>query len=102
MGGDPGTVHDPTMTTLHLEVPINDLAGWKAGFAEHVETRNRAGVRSEQVRHPVGDESLLFVDLEFGSAAQAEDFLGFLQENIWKDQPILAGTPKAWILEPLG
>jgi hypothetical protein len=87
------------MTTLHLQVPINDLPAWKAGYADNTETRRNAGVRSETVRHPVGDESLVVVDLEFDGVPQAEAFLGFLKERIWNDQPILAGTPKASILE---
>lgn len=87
------------MTTLHLQVPINDFSAWKSGFAEHAETRRNAGVRNTVVRHPVGDESLLIVDLDFDSVPDAEAFLGFLQNNVWKDQPILAGEPKATILQ---
>lgn len=89
------------MTTLHIQVPVNDVAAWKAGFADHAEARRQAGVRTESVRHPVGDASLLVVDLGFGSVGAAEAFLGFLKENVWKDQPILAGPPQASILEPL-
>ena len=35
------------MTTLHIEVQINDLDAWRAGYAEHAENRRRAGVRHE-------------------------------------------------------
>jgi hypothetical protein len=89
------------MTTLHIQVPINDLSAWKAGYADHAETRRRAGVKAERVRHPVGDDSLLVIDLDFESAPEAESFLGFLRENVWKDQPVLAGPPEARILEPV-
>ena len=99
MGSDRSDPHTAGMTTLHLEVPINDLSAWKAGYAENMDTRRNAGVRGETIRHPVGDESLVLVDLEFDGVPQAEAFLGFLKDEIWKDQPILAGTPKASILE---
>ncbi|MGH9276249.1 MAG: hypothetical protein ACRDZU_16515 [Acidimicrobiales bacterium] len=89
------------MTTLHLEVTVNDVAAFKSGFADHTETRRQAGVRAEQVRHPIGDDSLLLVDLDFDSVEQAEAFLGFLKENIWKDNPALVGTPVYKILEPV-
>jgi len=89
------------MTTLHIQVQINDLAAWKAGFADHAEIRRKAGVRTESVRHPAGDESTLVVDLDFSSVGEAESFLGFLQDNVWKDQPVLARPPQATILEPL-
>ncbi|MGI9051762.1 MAG: hypothetical protein ACR2HQ_03790 [Ilumatobacteraceae bacterium] len=89
------------MTTLHLQVQINDLAAWQSAFADHAETRRRAGVRSESVRHPADDESTLVIDLDFDSRREAEAFLGFLRDNVWKDQPILAGPPQAMILEPL-
>ena len=93
--------HHRVMTTLHLQVPINDLAAWKAGYAEHIDTRRDAGVRKEVVRHPVGDESTVFVDLDFDSPREAESFLGFLREQVWKDQPIIAGPPSATILQPV-
>jgi hypothetical protein len=101
MGGRAAPAEDPVMTTLHIEVKINDLSAWKTGFADHAETRRKAGVRSELVRHPVGDESSLVVDLDFGSTDEAASFLGYLQEKVWKDQPILAAPPQASILEPL-
>lgn len=101
MGVRRAKAHDRGMTTLHIQVQINDLPAWKAGFAEHAESRRKAGVRRELVRHPVGDETRLVVDLDFGSVAEAEAFLGFLRENVWRDQPILAAPPEATLLEPL-
>ena len=89
------------MTSLHIQVRINDLSAWKVGFADHADARQKAGVRAESVRHPIGDESTLVVDLDFGSEAEARSFLGYLRENVWKDQPILAAPPEVAILEPL-
>ena len=93
--------HDAVMTTLHLEVTVNDVAAFKSGFAEHTELRRQAGVHAERVRHPIGDDSRLIVDLDFDTVEQAEAFLGVLKESIWKDNPALVGTPDYTILEPL-
>jgi hypothetical protein len=89
------------MTTLHLEVTVNDVAAFKSGFADHTELRRQAGVHAERVRHPIGDDSSLIVDLDFDTVGQAEAFLGILKEQIWKDNPVLVGTPQYKILEPL-
>lgn len=89
------------MTTLHLEVTVNDVALFKTSFASHAETRRQAGVRAEQVRHPIGDDGRLLVDLDFDTVAEAEAFLVVLKEKIWKESPALVGTPSATILEPL-
>ena len=89
------------MNTLHIDVQINDLAAWRAGFAEHAESRRRLGVRNATVRHPVGDDNRLLIDLDFDTTAEATEFLTFLQREIWKDQPILAAPPQASILEPV-
>ena len=89
------------MNTLHIDVQINDLAAWKAGFADHAESRHRLGVRNAVVRHPVGDDKRLMIDLDFDTTAEAKDFLRFLQQEVWKDQPILAAPPEASILEPV-
>lgn len=89
------------MTTLHIEITLNDIDVFRAGFAEHTEIRKQAGVVAERVQRPVDDDSRLLIDLDFGSAAEAEAFLGFLRDNIWKGNPAIVGTPEARILEPL-
>ena len=89
------------MTSLHIEVRINDLKAWKTGFADHADVRRKAGVRAESVRHPLDDESTLVIDLDFGSEAEARSFLDYLRDNVWKDQPILAAPPEVVLLEPL-
>jgi hypothetical protein len=99
--GGTATRHARDMTTLHIQVRINDLSAWKAGYADHADVRARAGVRAESVRHPVDDQSQLVIDLEFGSEAEARSFLDHLRETVWKDQPILAAPPEAVLLEPL-
>jgi hypothetical protein len=101
MGAAGPRSHDVAMTTLHLEVTVNDVAAFKSGFADHTELRRQAGVHTERVRHPIGDDSRLTVDLDFDTVEQAEGFLGILKERIWKDNPVLVGTPQYAFLEPL-
>jgi len=90
------------MASLHIQHPITDLATWKAAFAGFAEQRQQAGVLSESVRHPVGDDRFVVIDLEFSTADQASAFLRFLQTVVWASNqasPALAGTPDAKILE---
>jgi hypothetical protein len=89
------------MTTLHIEVTVNDIDAFRAGFAQHREARRQAGVRAERVRHPIGDPFHLIVDLDFDTVPQAEAFLGFLREVIWKESPAVVGAPRGSILESL-
>ena len=42
------------------------------------------------------------IDLEFDSASEAEDFLAFLQRNVWASReaaPALMGDPQTRIVE---
>jgi hypothetical protein len=101
MAVDVRSAHDRGMNTLHIDVQITDLAAWTEGYARHADTRRARGVRNAVVRHPVGDDSRLIIDLDFDTAAEATEFLSFLQEDVWRDQPILAAPPETSILEPL-
>lgn len=78
------------------------MATWSAAFNAFAEVRQQAGVLGEQIRHPVGDDRFVVVDLEFDSIEQAEKFLGFLRSEVWsqpENSPALAGTPEAKVLE---
>jgi hypothetical protein len=90
------------MPSLHIEHPITDLATWTTAFNAFAEARQHAGVTGEQIRHPVGDENFVVVDLEFDSIDQAEVFLEFLRTQVWavpENSPGLVGNPDAKVLE---
>ena len=90
------------MATLHIEHPITDFDTWNAAFARFADARRQAGVRQQRVCRPVDDPAYVVVDLDFDSVADAEKFLGFLQENVWassENAPALAGKPQTQILE---
>jgi hypothetical protein len=87
------------MVILHIEHPVTDFDLWRAAFARFADARRQAGVRQQRVCRPVDDPAYVIVDLDFDSVAEAEKFLGFLQENVWANATALAGTPQARILQ---
>jgi len=92
------------VATLHIEHAIVDFDLWKVAFDRFAETRARAGVRRHRVRRPVDDPRYVVIDLDFGTAAEAESFLAFLREKVWSspvNAPALAGAPVTRILEPV-
>jgi hypothetical protein len=92
------------MPTLHIEHAITDLATWTTAFTKLTEIRRQAGVSDETVRHPVGDQAFVVIDLEFATVEQAGAFLQFLEMQIWavpENSPALVGAPVARILEPV-
>ncbi|HEX9547813.1 MAG TPA: hypothetical protein VF942_10770 [Acidimicrobiales bacterium] len=104
MGVDVQDSYRSIMPSLHIEHPITDLATWTTAFTAMADGRREMGVSAETVRHPVGDETFVVVDLEFGTTEQARSFLQFLETQVWavpEKAPALAGTPEARILEPV-
>ena len=50
------------------------------------------------------DPCYVVIDLDFGTADEAEKFLDLLQTKVWtspENAPGLAGTPHAKVLEPV-
>jgi hypothetical protein len=93
---------EPTMSTLHIEHPITDLAVWRAAFDRFADRRRQGGVSAERVQRPVDDDHYVLIDLDFPTREQAERFLGFLRSTVWassESSPALAGTPRTRILE---
>lgn len=71
------------MTTLHIENTVRDYASWQEAFDKFERFRADNGVRSYRISRQAGDPSQVTVDLEFGSAAEAEAFVPLL-ERIWE------------------
>jgi hypothetical protein len=91
------------MPTLHIEHPITDFGAWSSAFARFAEARRQAGVREQRVQRPAGNPDYVVIDLDFGTRAEAEAFLRFLQTQVWGvpgNAPALAGSPQTLILEP--
>lgn len=89
------------MTTLRIEHPVTDYDTWRRAFDSFAAARSRAGVQRLRVLRPVDDERYITVDLDFTTVAAAEEFLTFLQTDVWADPgraPALAGAPQTRIL----
>jgi hypothetical protein len=89
------------MHTLHIEHAITDLTTWQAAFDRFAEQRARAGVRHQSIRHPIGDDHYVVIDLDFETAEQAAFFLDVLRDRVWSvpdNSPALIGSPQTSIL----
>jgi hypothetical protein len=92
------------MFTLSIEHRITDFATWKVGFDRFAAAREQAGVLSQRIRRPAGDEHYLVIELDFSSREQAEAFRQFLHNVVWVNRaasPALAGGAQARVLEPV-
>ncbi len=90
------------MTTLHIEHPVTDLNVWLAAFDRMAEARANAGVTAQRVLRPIDDPYYIFVDLDFTTSEEAQQFLAFLESKVWSandNAPALAGTPQTKLLQ---
>jgi hypothetical protein len=90
------------MHTLHIEHAVTDFATWNTAFAGFADLRQQSGVRHQRVQRPLNEPAYVVIDLDFDTASQAENFLGFLQANVWQSSgnaPALVGIPQTRILE---
>jgi hypothetical protein len=90
------------MATLRIEHPISDYPTWKAAFDRNSTRREQGGVRRYRIFRPVDDPAYILVDLDFDHVRAAEEFLAFLQRDIWgssQASPALVGSPQTRIIE---
>ena len=89
------------VATLHIEHAITDLETWLGAFGRFEEPRKQAGVHAQRIHQPVDDDKYIYVELDFDTVEQAEDFKSFLENNVWSNaqaSPALDGKPRARIL----
>ncbi len=92
------------MHTLQIEHGIKDFGMWLGAYNSDPLGRAASGVLAERVYRPAQDEHYVVLDLDFATAAEAEDFLGRLKSQVWSTptaSPALAGGPKTRVLEQL-
>lgn len=90
------------MHTLQIEHGIKDFGMWLGAYTSDPLGRAASGVLTERVYRPVGDEHYVLLDLDFATAAEAEQFLGRLRSQVWSTpaaSPALAGGPTTRIVE---
>ena len=59
-------------------------------------------MRRHQVLRPTEDPDYVVIELEFGSASEAESFLGWLRREVWSSReaaPALMGEPQTRVVE---
>jgi hypothetical protein len=92
------------MATLHIEHEITDLETWLGAFARFAEVRRNAGVKAQRVAQPLDDDHYIYVELDFDTVEQAEEFKEFLETKVWSNpdaSPTLGGAPRARILSEM-
>lgn len=92
------------MTTLHIEHQVTDFETWSKAFQRLAPARHEAGVRAARIHRRIDRPSYVVIDLDFDTTDAAQQFLRFLQTQVWKNpenSPALAGTPETMILEPV-
>ena len=89
------------MTTVHIEHPVQDFAGWKAVFDRFGEMRAKHRVRRYDISTPVDDPNFVMIRLDFDGRPDAEAFLATMR-GVWAAPlaaSVLGGTPLARIAE---
>lgn len=90
------------MHTLRIEHAISDYEMWRAAFDSDPVGRAASGVLRHRVLRPVDDPRYVMIDLDFGSAREAEAFLDRLHTDVWgsrRDAPALVGAPQGRVVE---
>lgn len=87
------------MPTLHIQHTVVDYDSWKQTFDSDPVDRKGAGVRRFTIHRSVADPSLVMIDLDFDTVAEAEKLLDGLR-RLWNGPgAALMRNPEAWILE---
>ena len=89
------------MVVLHIEHAIGDFDTWIAAFARDPAGRKQSGVLRYWVRRPRDDRNHISIDLEFATAAAAEQFVDAMQV-VWASKlaaPALVGKPHTRIFD---
>ncbi|MEO7868304.1 MAG: hypothetical protein ABIU54_11755, partial [Candidatus Eisenbacteria bacterium] len=70
------------MPILRIQHSVPDFASWKRAFDADPMDRKGSGVRRYQLHRVNADPSLVMIDLEFDTLAQAEQMLAKLRQ-LW-------------------
>ena len=85
------------MTILRIEHQVRDFDAWQRAFDSDPIGRRRGGVLSYRVARATDDPDHVMIDLEFGTAGEAEAFLTELR-TLWGRVDVIR-NPRARIAE---
>lgn len=87
------------MPTLHIQHPVPSFDTWKSAFDRDPMNRKGSGVLRYAIHRSVSDGTLVMVDLEFATLAEAERMLTKLR-GLWAGPGrAVMSSPEAWIVE---
>lgn len=87
------------MPILRIQHSVPNFDGWKRAFDGDPIDRKACGVRRYWVHRSVLDPNFVMIDLEFGSAVEAERVLEKLR-HLWNGPGgAVMRNPEAWILD---
>jgi hypothetical protein len=86
------------MHVLRIEHPVPNFDSWKIAFDSDPIGRKQMGVRRYRVYRPTDDPNYALIDLEFGSASQAEACLSALRTLWSRVQGSVMNDPRVRIL----
>lgn len=89
------------MFAVRIEHRIRDFDSWKAAFDSDPARRQESGVRHYRISRRVGDPNSIMIDLDFGTADEAEAFLDTMR-TVWQSPQAtgaIIGSPQAEVVE---
>jgi len=89
------------MPILRIQHSVPDFEGWKRAFDSDPMDRKGSGVRRYHVHRSVADPTLVMIDLEFDTVAEAERLLEKLR-HLWAGPGgAVMRNPEAWIVDTI-
>ncbi len=90
------------MATLRIDLQVKDYDLWRTAFGKDAGGREQHGARRHRIFRAAGDGHGVSLDIDFSTAAEAEQFLTVLREQVWPSPdkaPAKIGAPSARIME---
>jgi len=89
------------MAMLHIQHNVRNFEGWKRAFDGDPVDRKACGVRRYRVHRSVADPSLVMIDLEFDTVAEADKLLEKLRRLWAGPAAAVMQSAEAWVVETI-
>jgi hypothetical protein len=90
------------MATLRIDLRVRDYELWRTAFDKDAGGRQQHGALRYRIFRAVDDDKAVAIDLDFGTADQANEFLEVMREEVWPSPdkaPAKVGTPEVKLIE---